>query len=272
MTTPPDGFRAETVVAVEAVERALGLVPGSVSTGEISFKGPRDLVTGTDIAVEDSMRDTLAGIGFPVIGEERGGEAPVDGSPYWLLDPICGTRNLASGIPLFSVNLALVENGTVSVGVVGIPSTGEIDVAELGRGAWAVENGARRPLAASDQSETIVVEEGRSEGVRREHAALFTAAAIRANRWDLRVLSSTLSLSYVAAGRVAAYVLFRGSALHGGAGCLLAAEAGATVSDLEGRPWTIDSDSIVASANAGLHRDLLDLGRDTRPASDGENG
>ena len=29
-----------------------------------------------------------------VIGGERGGEASTDGSPYWLVDPICGTRNL----------------------------------------------------------------------------------------------------------------------------------------------------------------------------------
>ena len=266
MTTPTDGFRPETVTAIEAVERALRLVPRAVAVRDIRLKGARDVVTETDVAVEDEVRYILAAIGLPVIGEERGGEPPVNGSPYWLLDPICGTRNLASGIPLFSVNLALVEDGSVGVGVVGIPSTGEIDVAELGRGTWAVEDGARRPLAASDVSETIIVEEGRSKGPRREHAALFMAAAIRTDRWDLRVLSSTLSLSYVAAGRVSGYVLFWGSALHSGAGCLLAGEAGATLSDLDGRPWTIGSDSIVASATPDLHRDLLDLGRNTRPS------
>jgi hypothetical protein len=33
------------------------------------------------------------------------------------------------------------------------------------------------------------------------------------------------------------------------------------VSDIEGRPWTVHSDSLVASATADLHRDLLDLAR-----------
>jgi len=33
------------------------------------------------------------------------------------------------------------------------------------------------------------------------------------------------------------------------------------VSDIDGRPWTIRSDSLVASANAALHEELLDLGR-----------
>ena len=74
-------------------------------------------------------------------------------------------------------------------------------------------------------------------------------------------LGTTLSLAYVAAGRVAAYGVFWGTALHTAAGSLLSAEAGASVSDVDGRPWTIRSDSILASANAALHADLLDLAR-----------
>ena len=67
--------------------------------------------------------------------------------------------------------------------------------------------------------------------------------------------------AYVAAGRVAAYVLFAGSALHVGAGTLLVTEAGGTVSDIDGRPWTLRSDSLVASADIGLHEELIDLAR-----------
>src|SRR5207247_8201578 len=99
-----------------------------------------DLVTATDIAVEDAIRGIVGdALGIPVVGEERGGEAPADGSPFWLVDPICGTRNFASGSPLYCVNMALVEAGRVTVAVVGEPSTGEIDVAEGGRGAWGMK-------------------------------------------------------------------------------------------------------------------------------------
>jgi myo-inositol-1(or 4)-monophosphatase len=107
----------------------------------------------------------------------------------------------------------------------------------------------------------VVIELGRSTGPRREHAARFVAAAIRADRWDLRALGTTLSLAYVAAGRVAAYVLFSTSAVHAGAGSLLVTEAGGVLSKIDGRPWTIHSDSIVASADPRLHRELLDLTR-----------
>ena len=260
MREEADGFRSETVVGIEAVERALELIRSGSGATDVMAKGARDIVTATDVAVEDAVRAVAREtLGLPVVGEERGGEASADGSPYWVVDPICGTRNFASGIPLFCVNLALVEDGQVTVAVVGDPSTGEVDVAERGRGAWALKGGARRRLIAGVESTTLVIEDSHSSGARREQAARFTAAAIRADRWDLRAFSTTLALAYVAGGRIAAYVLFWTSAVHAAAGSLLAAEAGALVSDIEGRPWSLVSDSIVASANPELHQDLLDL-------------
>jgi len=51
------------------------------------------------------------------------------------------------------------------------------------------------------------------------------------------------------------------SAVHTAAGSLLITEADGTVSDIDGRPWTIDSDSLVGSAHRRLHEELLDLAR-----------
>ena len=258
-------FRRETLVAMGAVERALDLARRRVGADDITSKGARDVVTATDVAVEDAVRGIMSdALGFPVVGEERGGEAPADGSAYWLVDPICGTRNFASGIPLYCVNLALVEGGQITLAVVGDPSTGEIGVAERGGGAWALKDGARRPLTTSDRSRTIVIDNGKSKGARREHAAQFTAGAIRADRWDFRSLGTTLALPYLAAGRISAYVVFGVSAIHTGAGSLLVTEAGGTLSDIDRQPWTIHSDSLVASATPELHRELLDLARAAR--------
>jgi myo-inositol-1(or 4)-monophosphatase len=260
MTSSTDGLRRATAVAVDVVARALDLARGGVGADQVTLKGPRDPVTATDLAVEDAVRGMLGErLGVPVVGEERGGRAPAGGAPYWLVDPICGTRNLASGIPLWCVNLALVEDGRVTVAVVGDGSTGEVDVAERGRGAWALRDGARRQLASSGESRTIVVHDGHASGARRQRAARFTAAAIRADRWNLRALGTTLPLPYVAAGRIAGYVEFWALPVHLAAGGLLAAEAGASLSGIDGQPWTVDSDSIVASASPDLHAELLEL-------------
>jgi fructose-1,6-bisphosphatase/inositol monophosphatase family enzyme len=59
-------------------------------------------------------------------------------------------------------------------------------------------------------------------------------------------------------------VLLWTSAIHAGAGSLLAAEAGAVVSDIDGKPWAIGSASIVVSATAALRDDLLALAADAR--------
>jgi myo-inositol-1(or 4)-monophosphatase len=265
VTKAAEPFRPETLVAIEAVKRALMIARRGVGTEDVQQKGKRDLVTLADVAIEDAVRSTLAdAIGLAVVGEERGGDVPADGSSYWLVDPICGTRNFASGIPLYCVNLALVEGNEVTVAVVGDPSRGEIDVAEQRRGAWRLKEGGRYPLTTSDESQTIVIEEGRSKGSRREQAAQITAAALRADRWDVRSLGTTLASPYLAAGRIAAYLVFWVSAVHTGAGSLLVTEAGGTVSDIDGRPWTIHSDAFLGSANRRLHEELLGLVGETR--------
>ena len=256
--------RPETLVAVGAVERAVSLALARTGADDVQFKGVRDLVTGTDVAVEDTVREEIGdALGHPVVGEERGGAAVASDGSYWLVDPICGTRNYASGIPLYCVNVALVEDGEVTISVTADPPAGEIYAAERGHGAWARKGDDWRRVAVSERSQTIVIEDSHADpdADRRERAASAVGAAIRAFRWDIRALSTSLALTYLAVGRVAAYALFWTSAIHVAAGSLLAAEAGAVVSDIDGAPWTIDSDSIIASATPALHADLLTIAR-----------
>jgi myo-inositol-1(or 4)-monophosphatase len=260
----PDHLRDDTRAALDAIELALALIARHSGEHDLRSKGDHDLVTATDLAVEDAVRGLIeANTKHPVVGEERGGSAGVGDATYWLLDPICGTRNLASGIPLYCVNLALVEDSQVTVAVVGNPPANEILVAELGQGAWVVRRDDLDPIAVSDRSQTVVFEDSHADPqpARRERAAHATAAAITAFRWELRMLSTTLALPYVAVGRVAGYVLFWTTLIHAAAGSLLVSEAGGVVSDINGVPWTVNSDSIVASANRTLHADLLQVAR-----------
>jgi myo-inositol-1(or 4)-monophosphatase len=258
----PD-FRPETQTAIDAVSEALRIAQRGM--GDITAKAGRDIVTTADVAAEDAIRATLTdALPIPVIGEERGGDVPSDGSAYWLVDPICGTRNYASGTTLYCVNLALVEAGEVVIGVVGDPSTGEVLAAERDGGAWALKDGRRRLLKTSGDSRMVVVEEGKSSGQRRERAANVMAQVVRADRWDFRSLGSTLALPYLAAGRIAAYVVLVVTPVHTAAGTLLVTEAGGAVCDIDGGPWTLGSDSIIAGANVGLRDELVALARSVK--------
>ena len=119
-----------------------------------------------------------------------------------------------------------------------------------------------RRLAVSTSPAIVVLDPGKSSGDRRDRAARTTAAAISADRWEVCALSTTLALAYAAAGRTAAYVVFFASAVHTAAGVLLITEADGVVSDIDGEPWNVDSDSALAAATPSLHAELVALARD----------
>jgi myo-inositol-1(or 4)-monophosphatase len=253
-------LRSETAVAIRALVPAMELALSRVGAAEVRLKTGRDVVTATDIAIEDQVRAAVVeATGAAVAGEERGEPVARAAECYWIVDPICGTRNFASGIPLYCINLAWVEGGQVSAAVIGDPSTGDVLVAQTGGGAWAFNDTAFRALHVSAESQILIVEDSHASGDRREQAAKFLAGAVRAHRWELRSLSTTLSLAYLAAGRAAGYVLFWTSAVHAAAGSLVAKEAGATVTDIQGRDWSLESASLLAAADPALHEDLLIL-------------
>lgn len=254
-------WRPETSAAIDVVTAGLAIAREGQTDRTVSVKSGRDIVTTSDVAVEQHLRRELVA-SFPhvVIGEEEGGAAPEHGAPHWLVDPICGTRNYASGTPLWCVNLSLVEDEEVRVAVVGDGSTGEVLVAESGSGAWALPTDqAPRRLVVGEDSQTVIVEDGGASGDDRRWAGAFTSAVVTADRWDFRCLSSTLSSAWLATGRVSAYVCFYLTPLHGAAGVLLAQEAGARTEDVHGEPWTLASRTLVASASAEVHTELRRL-------------
>jgi myo-inositol-1(or 4)-monophosphatase len=256
-------MRSETEAALAAVDVGLDLARRRVGADQVKMKGLRDLVTATDVAVEDAVRAAL-GQRFPewtVVGEERGGEDLIGDRPYWLVDPICGTQNFAANLPLYCVNVALVEGGKVTVAAVGDGGTGDRFYAERGAGAFQVTPNGPVPLQATDASLVINISPSAHEpGSHVDRGAAFTREIISANRLDIRIIGSTVTFAYVAAGRIAATMLYKlSSPLHTAAGCLLAEEAGAQVTDHFGEPWTLETQALLVSGSPSLHADLLAL-------------
>ncbi|HET9061208.1 MAG TPA: inositol monophosphatase [Acidimicrobiales bacterium] len=251
-------FRPQTVAAINAVRDALALA--TRGTGKVHTKLGRDIVTDSDIAVEDHIRASLTAVfEWPVVGEERGGEPPT-GTPYWLVDPICGTRNFASGLPLFAVNTALVEEGRVTASVVGDGLSGDLLVTEAGSGAWRVHGQETTRLSTSVSSLVVNLGGWPKAGSARNGAALALARVIAADTWDIRCLATTLALGYVATGQFAGCVLFSTpDPVHFAAGSLLVVEAGGCATDAEGRPWVPGAGSLVCGANEVFQADLLSI-------------
>lgn len=255
-------LRPEAAIAVRSVRSALKVIADRMEAEVVSEKAPFDLTTGTDTRTQTVIRSILEQAcpehGF--VGEEGRPHADAGTATYWLVDPICGTRNFASKLPLYCVNVALVDGVDVVLGVVGDGARGEVWVAERGRGAWSEDDGVLRSISASAASRTVGLDPGRPGGPAAANAAKVIAAAITQGRWELRTLGTTVDLAYLASGRLAALWHFsRIPPLHFAAGALLASEAGAIVTDERGSAWRLSSEGIVAAAAVDLHTSLLAL-------------
>jgi fructose-1,6-bisphosphatase/inositol monophosphatase family enzyme len=124
-----------------------------LAAGEVREKGPGDLVTVADEAMEQRLTALLPDLlpGSLVIGEEA---AARDGAvlqrlardePVWIIDPVDGTSNFAQAKGDFGVMVALVSGGRGIAGWIYDPAGGRMATAEIGAGAWM--NGVRLKVA-----------------------------------------------------------------------------------------------------------------------------
>ena len=232
--TAPKAWEVELAAAGEIAARAGELLLERLhDSGEVAFKGTRDIVTEVDHAAEALIRDALAER-FPddgFFGEESGGDTPARGRT-WVCDPIDGTINYANGIPFFCVALALVEDGRPVVGVVLDPVRGELYAATAG-GPATLDG---RPVTVSTKERLVDLVMGLAVGGRAP--ALRTRRVRRAIRIPRQLGSAALGLAYVANGRLDAYSQTIGlSPWDVAAAGLIAERAGAVVTDLHGGPW-----------------------------------
>ena len=256
-------MRGETEAAIAAAQIAQTITDSREGADAITPKVGIDLVTDTDVACEDAIRAELSRRfpDYPVIGEERGGQ-PVKGKSYWLVDPICGTRSFASNLPLYCTNIALVEDGVVTVAAVALGGSGEIVYAERGKGTRMYTTTGETPVRASDHSSMIWIDDGKSE-----RAAATLRNALLSGRWYVCMYPSSVFGAYVAMGRMAAVLHFGVSltanaigSVHWAASCFMAEEAGAAVTDLNtGREWNLSTHSFLIASTRALHDDLYTL-------------
>jgi fructose-1,6-bisphosphatase/inositol monophosphatase family enzyme len=126
-----------------------------LAAGDVREKGPGDLVTVADEAVERRLTPLLLNLlpGSCVLGEEAAAKDPVllgrlgGGAPVWVIDPVDGTSNFAASAGDFGVMVALVKDDHVVAGWIHDPRDGRMATAETGSGAWL--NGRRQRIGAT---------------------------------------------------------------------------------------------------------------------------
>lgn len=248
---------AET--AVREAGRVLLRAFDRLERSAVRAKARHGLVTDADRAAERVLFGSLTRA-FPadgILAEE--GHRRVTRSGYtWVIDPLDGTQNFVSHVPVYAVSVALIVNGTPVLGVVGSPATQELFTAITGCGA--VRNGRAIHVSRTRDFRQAIVSVSAGYGRRTRP----TADEVRP-RLTRRVLalrhSGAVALDLVAVGSGGIDAAVKNGPVHLWdvlAGALIAREAGGTVSELSGQPFTLGSRDLVAS-NGLLHRPLLAL-------------
>lgn len=119
-------------------------------------------VTDADLAADQAIHEVLASSGIAIVSEEGKEAAPVP-QLYWLVDPLDGTKDFLAGTGEFTVNIALVENGSPRLGVVLAPLKGDIYWGQRDVGGWRIREGIQEKLGERERSPDLKMAVSRSD-------------------------------------------------------------------------------------------------------------
>lgn len=244
---------------LENLARAAGeiLRAGYARDHQIRYKGVIDPVTEVDRESESYLLNEIQKR-FPeshILAEESG-EIQGRAGSLWLIDPLDGTVNYAHDIPIFSVSIAFASHGTTKLAAVYEPMRDELFSAERGRGARL--NGHEiHPSSTSDLQHSLLVTGFPYDAwnTDQDNFANFVRLG-KLTQGVRRLGSAALDACYVAAGRFDGFWELSLKPWDVAAGGLIAEEAGALVTNMEGAPDYLSTPQSIIAANPKIHPEL----------------
>lgn len=224
-------------------------------------KGGGDFATAADVDAEKAILGVIRAVrpDDAVLGEEGGQQGATEATRQWLVDPLCGTLNYAVGNMLVAVNVALRDGAAA----VADPFSGEVFFTD-GETAWVRNDGADTRLTPTPATRLVDVNlDPPFPGAPAFRAVDLLAHPGFVERFRPRVVSTTLALAWVAAGKRAAYVTDGGDlsgSVHFAAGIALCRAAGCVVTGIDGTPiGDAGGRGLVAAADRETHQLLMSL-------------
>lgn len=223
-------------------------------------KGRIDLVTETDLAIEDFLRENLAPLvpGAAFLGEESTeAEKDITIPEYcWIVDPVDGTTNYAHGLPIVGIAIAFCVKGEPVVGVVEVPLMHESWYAAQGQGAFC--NGKPVEVSTTKRLKKSLVatgfpysiEDDVDDVLKRLRKALVLSRGVR------RCGAAAVDLVWLAGGRFDVFYETGLKPWDMAASWCIVREAGGTVTHMDGSPFSLGRDDILA-CNRFLHKQAV---------------
>lgn len=225
-----------------------------------SFKDDKTPITNIDHQVQQYITKRLKdSFEIQVMGEES--DIQIDESkPYWAVDPIDGTWAFITHENTSAINLSLIDNGKVVLGIVYNPFTEEFFYTELDDDSYI--GMLKLPLR---ENKNVTVVNFKPE---REHPIVNNLNSLYQNAQIKKLVSIGGSITYsicmVAKGAFSNYIAHfdnNANAWDLSAAVLILRNCGGYVTDIHGND--IDpvhhKGYIVASANASVKEEFLEM-------------
>lgn len=185
---------------------------------------------------------------------------PSDGE-VWVVDIVDGAVQFLQGLPQFCVSLALVRDGEPVAAVLHAPALRETYTAARGHGAArnglpvtpSVKTDLAAAVLATSQPPFVARQPGAAEQAGRSLAAVLPQVAAVRNLGP-----TSWQIADAAAGRLDAFWEFGRDDTNLLPGVLVAREAGAVVTDADGRAWRAGCESFLVAGET-LHESLLSV-------------
>lgn len=219
-------------------------------------KTDKSFVTTADTEAEAAIIAEIKK-SFPdhgILGEESGEETSTSAF-QWVIDPLDGTANFVNGIPLFAVSIAVLKDGAPVVGVVYQPVGNSFYAAERGKGTFWNEKQVRVSDGNAEHA-MITFGPGKKEKEKLNRLLAATERFVKSKRY---LGSCALELAYLARGGTEGFICLGLNRWDFAAGVLLVTEAGGTLTDFSGAPWSFGSSDFFIASNGKVHGDLLKL-------------
>lgn len=230
----------------------------SLSADQVRSKDRRlDFVTSYDVEVQNFLERRFQENwpDLPFLGEEqKDHEFKEDG---FIVDPIDGTSNFILGIPHYCISVAVMKAGKIVQGVVYNPALDDMFWAELGRGAYQNGRCIRNPDLPFEETVFGVGSSPYNDSLREPTLNMLGEIMTRT---DIRCHgSAALDLCYVANGQQGGYFEYEINPWDIAAGLLIAREAAAVVSTMDGREPPLDRTLSILAAGPVIYRQMHEI-------------
>lgn len=256
----------EFEIAIKAVRKAGVILEKYFGKTTYKLKGIGNPVTIADIESQKEITNAIKKhFKFDSILAEENLNEIKNKDRLWILDPLDGTVNYAHSYPHFAISLAFIFQNEIIFGIVYDVKKDEMFYAIKNKGAFL--NGKRIFVSKVSNLKDSLLATGFAydRGKKAEYYCSFYSKFLKISHDIRRAGAASLDMAWLACGRFDGYWEFNLKPWDVAAGKLIVEEAGGKVTDMQGKNWEMDLNSIkkwgkeTLCSNLKIHSEMLKI-------------